>query len=140
MGSALDVHPEGDAYYLTPTDMPVKMDDRGRFRGFDRPGARRPVITDTRGLTSVSRFVFLAHLAARGESSLYTVGEVAIAVGGFASDPGLAFEHDPERDEKRGKVRLPTQWELDAKGSGDAREIKRKHFADVAIYGPPVRD
>jgi hypothetical protein len=134
-----DAHPEGDAYYLTPENMPAKLDDDGRLRGFDAPGAKRPVITG-RGVRATSRFEFLAHLAARGESILYTVGEVAIAVGGFVGGQGLAFEHDPERDPKRGKVRLATRAELDAKGSDAAREVKRDRFADVAMYGRPASD
>jgi hypothetical protein len=140
MGSTLDAHPEGDVYYLTAANVPAKIGEDGCLHEYCELGSPPWLVANPRGAAKVSRFEFLAHLAALDESSLYTVDEVAIAVDGFAGGQGWAFEHDPERDPKRGKVRPATRAELDARGSDKARVVERARFVDVAMYGRPASD
>jgi hypothetical protein len=140
MQSTLDAHHEDDAYYLTAANVPAKIGEDGCLHEYREFGSSPWLVASPRGAAKVTRFEFLAHLAARDESSLYTVGEVAIAVRGFAGGQGWAFERDPGRDPKRGKVRLATRAELDAEDSDAAREIDRAHFVDVAMYGQPASD
>jgi hypothetical protein len=140
MQSTLDAHHGYDAYYLTSANVPAKMGEDGQLYEYRVPGAVPRPVVDLRGVVRVGRFEFLAHLAAQDESSLYTVGEVAIAVRGFAGGQGWAFERDPGRDPKRGKVRLATRVEVDAEDSDVAREIDRARFVDIAMYGRPASD
>jgi len=139
--STLDAHPEDGVYYLTAVNVPAKMGLDGHLHEYRTPGVPPLPVRDSRGATTVSRFEFLAHLAALDDSTLYTMGDVAIAVRGFAGGQGWAFEHDPERDPMRGTVRLATRAELDAEGSDAAMEVDdRDRFVKIAMYGPPASD
>ena len=141
MESTLDAHPEDGVYYLTAANVPAKMGLDGHLHEYRTPGVPPLPVRDSRGATTVSRFEFLAHLAALDDSTLYTMGDVAIAVRGFAGGQGWAFEHDPERDPMRGTVRLATRAELDAEGSDAAMEVDdRDRFVKIAMYGPPASD
>jgi len=79
MESTLDAHPEDGVYYLT-ANVPAKMGLDGHLHEYRTPGVPPLPVRDSRGATTVSRFEFLAHLAALDESTLYTMGDVAIAV------------------------------------------------------------
>jgi hypothetical protein len=141
MQSTLDAHTEDGVYYLTAANVPAKMGLDGHLHEYRTPGVPPLPVRDSRGATTVSRFEFLAHLAALDDSTLYTMGDVAIAVRGFAGGQGWAFEHDPERDPMRGTVRLATRAELDAEGSDAAMEVDdRDRFVKIAMYGPPASD
>jgi len=141
MQSTLDAHPEDGVYYLTAVNVPAKMGLDGHLHEYRTPGVPPLPVRDSRGATTVSRFEFLAHLAALDDSTLYTMGDVAIAVRGFAGGQGWAFEHDPERDPMRGTVRVATRAELDAEGSDAAMEVDdRDRFVKIAMYGPPASD
>jgi hypothetical protein len=87
------------------------------------------------GFTAVSRFEFLAHLAARSGSRLWRLGDLAIAVGGFAGPEGWAFEVGSPPPKADGNVRPATLVERDAAASGNAEPIEHGQFAERVCYG-----
>ena len=66
-----------------------------------------PVLTSSTRATKLSRFEFLARLAALDEGCrLYWLDDVAIAISGFTGTHGWAFVRVPGDEQAQGTVRL----------------------------------
>jgi len=139
MQPTLNAHLKEDAYYLTSAKVPAKRGVDGKLYEYCMPGSGRRPVDDLRGVSEVSRFEFLANLATRNDSHLYQLGDVAIAVRGFAGARGWAFELDPAGVPGQGTVRPASSSELDAEGTEMVSKIERDVFADLVCNRRPER-
>jgi hypothetical protein len=135
MLTKLGAYPENGAYFLTAGLLPATRIDDAFFE-YHAPHLTPRLVAGAAGATPVSRFEFLAHLAALGESALYRVGDVVVAVRGFAGPQGWAFEHGLEGGSRRSIVRIATRSERDAEGTQVARKIERSSFVAEASRLP----
>jgi hypothetical protein len=130
--SALELYPKDGIYGLTHVGVPISTVG-GTTIEHRAPNALMAYDGQS-GFTAVSRFEFLAHLAARGGSRLYRLGECARSVGGFAGLQGWVFE--PESSvTRRGTVRLAAPAERDAASSAAETAIEPSEFAERVCYG-----
>lgn len=137
MKPTLNAHLNEDAYYLTSAKAPAKRGVDGKLYVYCMPGSFSRPVDDLRGVSKVSRFEFLANLATRNDSHLYLLGDVAVAVRGFAGALGWAFERDPAGVPGQGTVRPAYSWELNAEGTEMVRKIERNVFADFVCNRRP---
>jgi hypothetical protein len=127
----LGAYPDDGAHFLTAAQLPMRKIG-GMFFEYYTPEHPARLVPSTTGAVAISRFEFLAHLAALGESALYRVDNVVIAMRGFAGPRGWAFEHGPEDAAGQGTVRLATRSERDAEGTQLASRIERGSFVAEA--------
>ena len=131
MLTKLGAYPEDGVYFLTVGLVPATRIDEAFFE-YHAPHLTPRLVAGAAGATPISRFEFLAHLAALGESALYRVGEVVIAVRGFAGPHGWAFEHGFEEGSWLSIVRIATRSERDAEGTQLVQKIERSSFVAEA--------
>jgi hypothetical protein len=134
MRTLLSGYPESGEYFLTTANVPAIM-SYGVLREYHEPETPPTIALNHAGARRVSRFEFLAHLAAQGQSSLYRLGGVLIATRGFAGPHGWAFERGPDDHPGNGSVRIATRSERDAEGTQLTVKVERSRFAEETCYG-----
>jgi hypothetical protein len=135
MLTKLGAYPEDGAYFLTAALVPAARIDEA-FLEYHAPHLAPRLVAGEAGGTPVSRFEFLARLAALGESSLYRIGDVVIAMRGFAGPQGWAFEHGFDGGSWRSTVRIAVRSERDAEGTQLTQKIERSSFVAEASRLP----
>jgi hypothetical protein len=120
-------------YGLTDLNIPVSCID-GRSIEYRAPG-HLASHQGSAGFETVTRFEFLAHLAARSDSRHGRVGAVAVAVRGFAGGNGWAFRRTLSGPRPDGIVRAATHGEHDAVEFGSCTPIAQAEFADAVCFG-----
>ena len=127
----LGAYPEDGAYFLTAALVPAVKNDATFFE-YHTPERPPRVVPSVAGAIAISRFEFLAHLAPLGQSSLYRLDDILVAVRGFAGPGGWAFEHIYEDGLLRDVVRIATRSERDAEGTQFASKVERSRFVAEA--------
>ena len=133
MKSILELYPMGGVYGLTHVGVPVSTVG-GTTIEHRAPSALMPY-DGQEGFTAVSRFEFLAHLATRGGSKLYRLGDFALSIGGFAGLQGWVFEPESIPPHAGGTVRPAASAERDAAVLGAETVIEPSEFAERVCYG-----
>jgi hypothetical protein len=135
MLTRLIAYPEDGDYFLTAARVPATRIGDALLE-YHAPHLMPRRVPGIDGATPVSRFEFLAHLAALGESSLYRIGDVVVAMRGFAGPQGWAFEHGFDGGSRRSIVRSAMRPERDAEGTQLAQKIERSSFIAEASRLP----